>query len=178
MPSLKNSPPQDDGQKKWVVVQLSTTAERENDLTTIKRSVKRYLGKDLQVFIPAASLSVREDSHVMFYMDGYIFIEYVTGINYTKLNETTYFASVLTHPKTGYSCIPDSEIETLRKGVEAMKIGKFRVGDEVTILKGNYKNMRGRIKQVYDGDESYQVDIGLGSKPILADYWASWLAKI
>lgn len=164
--------------KKWVVVQLSSSAEKEKNLSVFQRSVKRILGKDLNVFVPAANLSAREDNHIMFYMDGYVFIEHMPGVNYNKLNETTYFANVLTHPKTGVCLINDSEIDVMRKGIESMKVGRFALNDEVRVIRGSYKNMIGRVSNVYEGGEFIQIDVGLLSKPLLIDYPANYLTKL
>ena len=176
MVSSKNSPNRDG--KKWVVVQLSPSAEKEKNLSVFQRSVKRYLKKDLEVFVPAANLAAREDNHVMFYMDGYIFIEYADGVDYSKLNETVYFANVLTQGRSGVCCINDSEIQIMRKGVESMKVGKFAKNDEVKVLKGSFKNLTGRVSEVYDGGEFVQIDVGLLSKPLLIDYPANYLVKL
>jgi len=179
--SLKNS--QGDSSttntsKKWVVVQLSSTGEKEKNINLFQRSVKRYLGKDLSVFVPAANLSAREDNHVMYYMDGYIFIEHAANIQYNKLNETAYFMRVLTHPKTGVCLINDSEIEVMRKGMEKMKKGIFDKNDEVKVIRGSFKNLTGKISEVYDGGEFVQIDVGLLSKPLLIDYPANYLMKL
>jgi transcription antitermination factor NusG len=164
--------------KKWVVVQLSSSAEKEKNISIFQRSVKRYLGKDLLVFVPAANLSARDDNHVMYYMDGYIFVEYQEGVNYNKLNETTYFMYVLSHPKTGVCLINDSEIDVMRKGMEVMKVGKFSKNDEVKVIRGSFKNLTGKISEVYEGGEFVQIDVGLLSKPLLIDYPANYLVKI
>lgn len=164
--------------KQWVIVALSQNAEKEKNIHVFKKSVKRHVGKDLEVFVPAASLSARGDSTIMFYMEGYIFVEYVTGINYMKLNETNLFSAVLSRPGVGLSLISDTEIEPLREGVKSMKKGIFQKDDEVKVIKGSFKNLTGRISEVYDGGESVQINIGLLSKPLLIDYPSSYLVKV
>ena len=174
----RNSVKDTTSDKKWVVVQLSSNAEKEKNLGVFSKSVRRYLGKELVVFVPAANLSARDDNHVMFYLDGYIFIEHVPGVNYNKLNDTAYFSNVLSHPKTGLCLVADSEIDTIRKGVEIMKVGSFQKNDEVMIMRGSYKNLTGKVSMVYSGGDIVQVDFGLKSKPLLLDYPANYLKKI
>ena len=79
---------------KWVVVQLSSLGEREKNIDLIKRAVKHLLGP-VEMFIPAIVQKVREESHTMVYMDGYVFVRFQEGMNYLKLQDTTYFKSVL-----------------------------------------------------------------------------------
>jgi len=176
--TFRNNPSISADSKKWVIVQLSTSAEKEKNLSAFSKSVKRHLGKELAVFVPAATLSAREDNHVVYYMEGYIFVEYFKGINYNRLNDTAYFSNVLTHPSTGVHLIDDSEISHLRKGMAEMKIGAFSKGDEVKVTKGSFKNMTGKVSFVYDGGESVQIDVGLKSKPYLIDYPANYLVKL
>lgn len=180
MPLPKNSSndSSNNNSKKWVVVQLSSTGEKEKNISLFQKAVKRYLGKELAVFVPAANLSAREDNHVMYYMDGYIFIEHALNTPYHKLNDTTYFMCVLTHPKTGVCLINDSEIDVMRKGMEKMKKGIFSKNDEVKVIRGSFKNLTGKISEVYDGGEFVQIDVGLLSKPLLIDYPANYLVKL
>lgn len=164
--------------KKWVVVSLSPNAEKEKNINIFARSVKRHLGKDLEVFVPAANLSAREDTTLQFYMDGYIFIEYVQGVNYMKLNETNLFSFVLSKPSTGICLVSDADILPMREGVKTMRVGSFVKNDEVKVVKGSFKNLTGRVSEVYDGGEFVQIDIGLLSKPMLIDYPANYLVKV
>ena len=164
--------------KKWVVVQLSSSAEKEKNLGVFQRAVKRLLGKDIPVFVPASNSTARDDNHIMFYMDGYVFVEYVVGVNYNKLNETQYFSMVLSQPRTGVCLINDSEIDAMRRGMESMKVGRFNKDDEVKVIRGSFKNLTGKVSEVYEGGEFVQIDVGLLSKPLLIDYPASYLVKI
>lgn len=173
-----SSPKGSGSAKKWVVVALSTNAEKEKNISIFQRSVKRHIGKELEVFVPAANCSVREDSALMFYMDGYVFVEYVEGVNYQKLNETNLFSFVLVKPRTGICTINDSEIETMRQGIISMKKGAFSKDDEVKVVKGSFKNLTGRVSEVYEDGELIQINVGLLSKPMLIDYPASYLVKV
>lgn len=165
---------------KWVVVQLSPAGEREKNVSILERSVHRFLGK-LMVFVPAACQSakdeVRNDSHTMFYMEGYIFVEFRENINYGKLSDTTYFDSVLSN-KTQLFLLDDSQVAPLRKGVEELKVGDFSVGDSVRVIRGSFKNLIGKIHCVYSGGEAVQVDLKLSSKPMLIDFPSGSIQKV
>jgi transcription antitermination factor NusG len=120
----------------------------------------------------------------MFYWDGYVFIEYRQTCPYLKLNETTYFASVLCQPGHGsgrqrvFSYLSDKDLEPMRRGLESMKIGEFAAEDEVKIVKGQFKNLLGKVSFVHENGENVQVYVGLRSKQILMDFPSSYLMRI
>lgn len=182
MPSSNDSKNNTSG-KKWVVVQLSPGGEREKNISILERSVKRYIGAQhqLEIFVPATSNAikdgVRNDSNTMFYMDGYIFIEYRAGINYMKLSETNYFSTVL-HTGRSLHLLDDSQVKPLKQGVEKLKKGVFSIGDTAKVLHGTFKGLSGTISFVYDGDEKVQLCANLNSKPVFMDYPIGFLKKI
>jgi hypothetical protein len=167
---------------KWVVVGLSSSGEREANMRSVLNSVKRILGRDLEIFIPAVSKSsYQEESHSLFYMDGYLFIQHVDGVPYIKLQDTTYFGQVLCVNQNGkvvYSLVSDSDLEPLRKGVKEIGTCKFKAGDKIKVVKGSFKNLTGNVVMVYDNCETVQVDISQRSKPMLADFPVIYLQKI
>lgn len=179
-PVLKTCTDQPALLKKWVVVQLSPTGEKEKDLSILERSVRRYLGK-LEVFVPATKQitkdGVRDDSSTMFYMDGYIFVEFVEGINYGKLTDTTYFLSVLTTNRK-YHLLDDSVLSPMRAGVQQLKIRSFQKGDFVKVIHGSFKNLVGSVVMIDDVGEKVTVSSNTSSKPVLMEYHASYLQKI
>ncbi len=176
MPSSKGSKP-DIISKQWVVVQLSSNGEHEKSLPLIEKTVKRILKIDLDIFIPAVTEKVREDNLTMFYMDGYIFVEFRNGINYNKLSNTNYFEAVLMSGLNRLSLLNDSDIAPLRKGTASLRAGSLAKGDKVKVLKGTFKNLTGVISAVYD-NEKVQLNLNLSSKPLLIDYPSSYLSKI
>ncbi len=169
---------QKDSDRKWVVVQLTQSGEREKNLASLEKNVFRSLKAELTVFIPAASQKAREDTQVVFFMDGYIFVEYRMGINYHRLNNSHYFEFVLADRRNSYRLLNDSEIEPLRRGVENLKAGKLQIGDSVKVLKGTFKNLTGTVSFVYESGENVQINLKLSSKPVLIDYPSSYLLKI
>lgn len=167
-----------DSDKRWVIIQITSLAEKEKNLDRIVRSVHRILKSPLSVFIPAANQKVREDNQIIYYLDGYLFIEYNVKINYNKLNGSPYFEMALFNKRTGYYTIPDSDVEPLRQGVAKLTVRGLEVGDEVKVLKGTFKNLTGQVSAVYDKGENVQINLKLASKPVLIDYPASYLVKI
>jgi len=173
------------GPRKWVIVQLSSNGEREKNIPVIIRAARQILrDKTIEVCVPAVSQKVRDDSHTMFYWDGYVFIEYRQGCPYLKLNETTYFANVLCQPGFGmgrqrvFSFLMDKDLEPMRRGLENMKLGEFSEKDDVKIVKGQFKNLLGRVSYVHENGENVQVYVGLRSKQILMDFPSSYLVKV
>ena len=167
---------------KWAIVQLTSLGEREKNLALLTRSVQRILGKTLEVFVPAVSQKVRDESQTMFYMDGYVFVKFEEGVNYQKLADTTYFSCVLTHissvggeRRKAYSTLEDKEIAPMRVGMQNLKLGVFSEGQKVRIMKGSFKNLQAVVSYVHDGTETVQVYVNLRSKKILMDFPSSYL---
>lgn len=169
--------------RRWVIVQLTSNGEREKNIASIVKAARQLLGrKDVEVCVPAVSQKVRDDSHTMFYWDGYVFIEFVEGLSYMKLQDTTYFQAVLCQPiqnrQRKYSFLRDEELEPMRAGLQALKFGEFQEDNEVKIIKGQFKNLIGTVSFVDDAGENVQVFVGLRSKKILMDFPSSYLVKI
>lgn len=185
VPPSAPSPPS--ALRKWVIVQLSSTGEREKSIPAIIRAARQILGdKTIEVCVPAVSQKVRDDSNTMFYWDGYVFIQHVEGRPYLRLNETMYFQSVLCQPgynsgggrQRSFSFLTDKDLEPMRRGLENMKLGEFSEDDDVKIVKGQFKNLIGKVSFVHDGGENVQVYVGLRSKQMLIDFPSSYLIKI
>ena len=174
MRSPQGSP--NDSKRKWVVVQLTPAGERETSIKNIERSVLRILKKPIEVFVPAMSQKVRNETLTTVYMDGYIFIAYEPGIDYTKLSDTTYFSSVLISGRT-YQLLDDSKVCPIRDKVAAMKINEFNVGDKVRVKRGEHKDLPCRIVNIYEGGEHVQVQCDFWSKPMMLDFASSNLKK-
>lgn len=167
---------------KWVVVQLTSMGEKEKSIDVITRSVHRILG-NIDVFVPAISQKVRNESHTTFYMDGYIFVRHREDVNYLKLQDTTYFRSVLCSPGAGgkraYCLLEDNILDGMRDGIKNLKTnGDFARGQEVKIVQGNLKGLRGRVNLVYDDNKKVQVHVPLQSKPVLIEFPPNYLEKV
>lgn len=168
---------------KWVIVQLTTAGEREKNLALLVRSAQRIIGKPQEVFVPAISQKVRDESHTMFYMDGYVFVRFAEGVPYLRLQETTYFNQVLTKPgpergRRIFCLLDDCDLAPMRRGMQDMKVGEYGEGQKVKIIKGNYKNLQAVVSYAHDDGEHVQVYVDLASKKILMDFPISYLVKV
>jgi transcription antitermination factor NusG len=167
---------------KWVVVQLTSFAERERNVEAIKRAAKRILG-DVEVLVPAVQEKAREEELTTFYMDGYIFIKYQEKINYMKLSDTPYFKTVLINPpRSGnsnpYQLIDDKILNPVRSGMKEITKSSFKVAQRVQVIKGTYKNMDGVVVAVFPEKDQVQIRVPLRSKPLLVNFPASFLEKM
>lgn len=168
------------GSKKWVIVQLTPAGEREFRIPVLKKAVCRILKRELEVFVPAISQSVREDSQTIAFMEGYIFIEYVPGVSYLKLQDTTFFSVILCNSQRGggephYSLLDDSQLDPLRQGMDSMKYGDFQIGDRVRVVKGSYKNLIGRVTLIMKDGQNVQISADLLSKNLLMAFPTTYL---
>ncbi len=172
--------------RKWVCVELSLTGEKEKNLDLVVRSARRILkNSKVEVFIPAISQQVRDESSVLSFMEGYIFIEHSSNLIYTRLQETTYFKSILMRQVFDgrrrikeLSLLRDKDLSVMRDGVETLNKGDFRSGEAIKIIKGNYKNLEAEIVQIYEDGKTIQVYVGLRSKKILLDFPASYMVRV
>lgn len=173
---------------KWVVVQLTSLGEREKSIDIITRAARRLLG-DVEVFVPAAVQKVRDESHTMVYMDGYIFVRHAENVNFLKLQETMYFKAVLCAPGSGgkktYCLIDDFVLDKMRDGVKNMAIAgdDFIHGQDVKVIKGQLKGLKGKVMLVYEdvkqGGRKVQVHLAaLTSKPVLIEFPPNHLEKV
>jgi len=179
-------PPRSSGIDEWVIVALSQFGEKEKNLDAIKKSTLRILRKAVEVFIPAKTIKVREEEQVNFYLDGYIFIRYEDGVDYTRLNDTPLFSNVLVKKMRNekgeryyvYCLIKDQELEPLRSRMEAIAEPEFKIGDHVLIRQGTYKNLQGHISAIYDDNKNCQIKVVLRSKCLLVDFPVTYIQKI
>jgi transcription antitermination factor NusG len=122
----------------------------------------------------------------MYFMEGYIFIKHTPDIQFFKLQDTTYFSSVLCRTaivngrrQQQYSLLSDDDLSIMRDGMQDLKIAAFSINDPVRITKGSYKNLTGEVVLVYEGGQHVQVAVNhLRSKKLLMDYPVTYLAKV
>jgi hypothetical protein len=171
--------------KKWVCVELTSIGEKEKRLNLLTRSIYQILKiNSLDVFIPAITQKVRDESSVLSYMEGYIFIEYRENVNYMRLHETNYFKIVLMRPsyegrrkKMVYSLLVDDNLSSLRKGVDNLNNGDFKSGDMAKVIKGNFKGLPAEVIDVIDGNIQVYVNY-LKSKKLILEFPPTYLVKL
>lgn len=170
-----SSPPKNNKNPvRWVVVQLTSKGESEKDLAALKFAATRILRQEVEVFIPAISRQVREETKTAFYISGYIFIKHIEGLSYSRLQDTNYFKSVLTRGST-YYLVDDSELNPTRQGMKTMKVSLFRTGQSVKIAHGTFKNLPGKILILRDNDEVAGVIVDLRSKHLVIEFPTTYL---
>lgn len=157
--------------------------EREKDMAILKRSAQRLLGRPLEVFIPAVTQKFLAEQETTFYVEGYVFVHFQEGVNYLRLQDTTYFSSVLTQSfsssrRPEFSFLQDKDLDKIRAGMKTLAQSGLEIGDKVKLTAGPYKNLSGNISLVYEGGEKVQVAIPLSSKPVLMDVPSSMLVKM
>lgn len=171
--------------KKWVCIELTLAGEKEKRLHLLVKSVNQILRTTLlEVFIPAITQKVRDESSVLAYMEGYIFAEYKEILNYMRLQETNYFKLVLMRPsyegrrkKMVYSLLTDMDMVSLRKGVDSLNSGNFKPGDIARVIKGNFKGLNAEVIEVID-ESIIQVYVDLKSKKTILDFPPTYLVKV
>lgn len=164
----------------WIIVELTSIGEKETNLDNFRKSVYKLLGrKDLEVFIPAVSHKVRDEQQTFVYMEGYIFVEYNPEVPYLKLKDTTFFKDVLCEKrgrKIKYSVLKDSELDSTREGLKKFKVHRFEEGQRVRVVKGNYKNLKGTVTELYD--DIIQIIVQLRSKKLLVEFPPTYLEAV
>lgn len=161
-----------------MVVELTHAGEQEKDSDVLTRAVHRILRAPLSVFVPSLSTDVREDSQILVYMDGYIFIEHVEGVQYMRLRDTSYFNEVLCSSRGNspvYALVEDEKLNGIKKDMESVRAVEFAVDDPVRVKSGTNRGLRGIVIGV--SEDIISVKHLTRSKPVLADYPTTYLEK-
>jgi len=163
------------------VVELTHAGEQEKNSQTLTKAVQRLLGRPLAVFVPSLSTDVREDSQILVYMDGYVFVEFYEDIQYTRLRDTSYFNEVLcSSPAKGgppvYSLIEDDRLNVIKKDMESIRVAEFAAGDPVKVKSGTNRGLPGIVLGVED--DVVTVQHLARSKPVIADYRTTFLENL
>lgn len=175
----------DSSERNWVIVELTPTGEREKNLESIRKNIHKIMrDKTLEVFIPSVVQKVRDEFHILPFMEGYIFVGHKPDLNFMKLQETNYFRAVLTRPvfdgkrrRQTLSFLKDRDLDKMRAGMQKAARSGFSEGDVVKVIRGNYKNLKAEVIQSYEDGQNVQVYVNLASKKVLLDFPASYLIK-
>ncbi len=161
-----------------MVVELTHAGEQEKNSDVLTRAIHRILRAPLGVFVPSLSTDVREDSQILVYMDGYIFIEYAEGIQYMRLRDTSYFNEVLCSSRGSspvYALVEDEKLDGIKRDMESVRVVEFAVDDPVRVKSGTNRGLRGIVLDVRD--DIVTVKHLTRSKPVHADYPTTYLEK-
>jgi len=148
------------------------------DINIIRENIYKKIGRSCEVFIPAVTSSIRDTHRTIYYIDGYMFIEYKHDINYNKILEYEVVEHILTDLGTrNYSFISDKEIQKMKEemDIKIKNINRILAGDEVVVVSGTYKNIQGIVTKI-DGDTAY-VEISLRSGDRIIDFPLNYLTK-
>lgn len=161
----------------WVVLELTPQGEDE-DPDVLRSSVLRIL-RGSEIFVPA-SISVVGDSRMVHkLMDNYVFVKRDRpDVYYYRVEGTKYIATVLTAQNgkmRQISTVKDSDISKMRRQIQVETDQGIEVGDEVEIMSGAYKGIRGRVIEEIPENEAVQVYISLRSKQAIVTLPRSFL---
>lgn len=161
----------------WIVLELTPQGEEE-DPDILKSSLSRSL-KGSEIFIPASVSIVGESRVVHKLIDNYVFVRRTQpDVYYLKVENTKYVTSVLTF-KSGkirkISTVMDADIEKMKRQIHVETEQGIEVDDEVEVMSGAYRGIRGRVIEEIKESDSVQVYISLRSKQSLVTLPRSFL---
>lgn len=161
----------------WVVLELSSQGEEE-DPDILRASLSRTL-KGAEIFIPASISIVGESRVVHKLIDNYVFVRRSQPDGYyLKVENTKYVTSVLTVPSgkvRKISTVRDSDIEKMRRQIHVETEQGIEVDDEVEVMSGAYRGIRGKVIGEIKENDSVQVYIHLRSKQAIVTLPRSFL---
>ena len=136
----------------WLTFQLSEKGESvlDEEPKVIEDVIRKYL-KKTEVFLPLYYSDKKSFDHKIYLYKGYVFIVYDADKKqlYTKLANTQYFSNFLTVGKSLH-LLPDSEIKSYKRKLKKMMEPTIRVGEEVKVIDGKYKNCTATVNEIYE----------------------------
>jgi len=160
----------------WVVVQLTSYAEKHISTAELAREMRRRLATpDLELFYPSIEDVVGK--HVSTFAE-YAFIEYRPGIDYSELEGGDFFKTILRNQGAdkAIQILPDQEVDKVRNSTEREQI--LNPGDRVRILQGPLKGNVGKVERELDGQVSLTVSMGeIGQDAIIPRHWVRPMKK-
>jgi transcription antitermination factor NusG len=135
-------------------VELSPQGEARVEEGTLELLLRSDLGVDsnFPIFIPAVIYNRGHRKTTIHLMEGYVFIgSSLPDTLYYRLENRPYISRVMStntgpHHMRTLSVIPDSEIEGLKRQLQA-EIGMLvSVGDRVRVVEGTYRSLEGIIQ--------------------------------
>lgn len=154
----------------WVVLELSPQGEEE-DPEVLQKSINRMV-KGKEFFIPASVIKVPGGSRVVHKLiDNYVFVKrQLADTEFFKMEGTRYIASILTvagKVSRRIACASDQDIERMRRQLHIETDQGIQVGDEVVVMNGPYKDIKGKVIEEIPENDTVQVFISLRSKQAL-----------
>lgn len=161
----------------WVVLELSAQGEVE-DPSVLKSAIRRVL-KGAEVFVPASVSVVGGSKMVHRLIDNYVFVRRDRADPaFYQLEGTKYISSILSSQNGRHrQVLPvrDSDIEKMRKQIQIETDQGIEIGDQVEVLSGAYRGIRGRVIEEIPEEDMVQVYISLRSKEAIVTLPRSFL---
>lgn len=161
----------------WVVLELTPQGEDE-DPDVLRSSLLRTL-RGSEIFIPASISKVGDSRVVHKLIDNYVFVKREQPDHfYFKIEGTKYVTSVLTVPSgrnRRISAVRDTDIAKMKRQIQVETEQGIEVDDEVEVMSGAYKGIRGRVIEEIPENDSVQVYISLRSKQTIITLPRSFL---
>jgi hypothetical protein len=156
------------GEDSWVVLELNSRSEGE-DPDIVTKSIRGTLGKDVEVFLPAAVTEIGGDRVVYYLINGYAFVRH-TGLeskDYIRLEGTRFVQSALTGLSEGkrrIALVSTADIERMRDQLKREVDQDIGIGDTVLIVTGAYRNIQAKVIEDISENDEVQVLVALRSK--------------
>lgn len=170
-----------DDSRSWVVLELSSRADGE-DPDVICHAIQSSL-KGAEVFLPSVVTQVGDDRVVHCLVDGYAFVRRgVYPVNAVlRLENTRYVDAVLVDPSHGrkkLAVVQDADIDRMRQQITVESDQGICVGDTVTVISGNYRNIEATVVEDLAELDQVQVFIKLRSKQSIVTLPRSFLRVV
>ena len=160
------------------MLELSPKSEGE-DPDIIRQSIVGMM-PGAEVFVPACVTQIGGDRMVHYLVDGYAFVRVDRKeTDYLKLEGTRYVQTVLSNRQVAQlAYVSTSDIDTMRRKMQVEVDQGIRVGDEVMILSGPYRDIAAKVVEEIPEQEVVQVHVKLRSKEAILPLPRSFLRII
>lgn len=157
----------------WLILQLTPWAVKTKTCKDLQDAVKRHQSfRKLQFFYPAT-----EDEHGKYDVGfgEYAFLEFREGLDYSSLENTEDFNSILrSTPKAPPQLVGDEHIQKIQNQITVAT--SLQVDDVVRITAGA---LAGNTARVVDSSEGFaRLEVDLGHDSLTASLPIKWLKVI
>lgn len=170
-------------EKTWVTLELTTLGEIKVEEGVLERILKREISGDTDIFIPVSRYVQNGRKVTLHLLEGYIFL--ATGLDemeYFHLETTPYVETVFsTTNRKGMrvlSVINNSYIEDMRDQLRGMACKGLKSGDEVDIVKGAYRKLRGKVIDFDTLNDKAHININLRSLSAIVELPNAYLSAV
>jgi transcription antitermination factor NusG len=165
----------------WVTLQLQISEENLNEAQLRKDLQAKLPG--LEVFLPMRQYKDKRGTYSYALFDGYVFVRgEFSDREYFKLADCAQVMKVLTYStrtdRKAIAFTPNEKIEQMKAQLRSMVPDGFGVGDDVSIIKGLYSGLKGKIiNEVDEGNVLVELRMPMGSLTKLTSIAKMFLSK-